>query len=75
MAEIRADPVLKSILFYTFDLIDEEKERENLDFHSDDEDEKCIDLSTDSQKNLKNTAQPPENLMNHCWQKKSLGSV
>jgi hypothetical protein len=48
MAEIRADPVLKQILKCSQELIDEEKEKENFDFHSDDEDEKCIDLSTDS---------------------------
>lgn len=75
MAEIRADPVLKQILKCSQELIDEEKEKENFDFHSDDEDEKCIDLSTDSQKNWAENMENSEQLMSHCWQKKSTGSI
>jgi hypothetical protein len=75
LAGIRADPVLKTILKFTQELIEKEKNEENIDFHSDDEDEKCIDLSTDSLKNISEEAETQENLMNHSWQKKRMGSI
>ena len=77
MADFRADPVLKSILKSTLNLIDEEQEQghEDADFHSDDEDEKCIDLSNDSFKNIANVQEFSEDLRNQSWQKKSEGSI
>ena len=48
---MRADPILKSISSLSMSIINEEKlkcEDDEVDFHSDDEDDKCIELSLDS---------------------------
>lgn len=55
MADMRADPILKSISSLTLSIINEEKlkceDDDEVDFHSDDEDDKCIELSMNSSEN------------------------
>jgi hypothetical protein len=58
MADMRADPILKSISSLTMSIINEEKlkcEDDEVDYHSDDEDDKCIELSLDSSGTEDNT--------------------